>query len=98
MRDMEEATASRVDRVIEAERQARSRVTAFAVSAALASIAPVVLVVAGWPEGLYYVALMAVFGALVWLQHLAARRFGGAGRCTACTRNATMDADLCAGA
>ncbi len=79
MSDMDHETASRIDRVIEAERRARSRVTAFAVSAALASIAPVVLLVTGWPEGLYYVALMGVFGGLVWLQHLAARRFGGAG-------------------
>lgn len=70
--------AARLDRLIEAERQARSRITALAVTAALFCIAPVVVIVTGWPDALYYMALLGVFCASVWLQHRAVRSFGGA--------------------
>ena len=64
----------RLERILEAEGVARMRLTAVAVTAALAAIAPAVALATGMPEALYYHALSLLFAASVWGQYLLARR------------------------
>ncbi|MEC9434622.1 MAG: adenylate/guanylate cyclase domain-containing protein [Pseudomonadota bacterium] len=71
---------ARLARMLEAEQLARNRLTARAVTGALAVIAPVVLWLAGFPEGLFHVALMPLFAGSVWLQYRLARRHGAGSR------------------
>jgi len=47
-----ERPEDRIDRIMAQEAAARARLTARVVSVALAALAPLVLLVSGWPEGL----------------------------------------------
>ncbi|MDF2233487.1 adenylate/guanylate cyclase domain-containing protein [Albimonas sp. CAU 1670] len=69
---------TRIDRIMAQEAAARAFVTARVVTVALVVLAPLVLLVAGWPEGLYHISLMPLFAGSVWSQAYAARRWGPA--------------------
>lgn len=68
------ARVSIAERMMRGELRSRSRQTAMAVSGALAVIAPLLVLIVGWPEALYYHALIVVFLVSVWGQHLVGRR------------------------
>ena len=71
-----ESAEARIDRIMAQESAARARITARVVSVALVVLAPLVLLVAGWPDGLYHLALMPLFAGSVWMQAWAGRRWG----------------------
>ncbi|SFH91625.1 adenylate/guanylate cyclase domain-containing protein [Albimonas pacifica] len=73
-----ETAEDRIDRIMAQEAAARSLITARVVTLALAALAPLVLLVAGWPDALYHLAMMPLFAGSVWLQALAGRRWGPA--------------------
>ena len=62
-----ESAEARIDRIMAQESAARARITARVVSVALVVLAPLVLLVAGWPDGLYHLALMPLFAGSVWM-------------------------------
>lgn len=65
---------ARLSRALEQAALERGRPTAIAVSVGLALIAPVVALVTGFPDAVYYWGLIALFGVSVWAEHLLAAR------------------------
>lgn len=65
---------TRLDRMLASEGVERQRSACIWITVALVIVAPVLVALAGWPEALYYHAILLVFILSAWLKYLFARR------------------------
>ncbi|MEM0907227.1 MAG: adenylate/guanylate cyclase domain-containing protein [Pseudomonadota bacterium] len=65
----------RLEKMLELEGVDRQRRAALWVTVALVLIAPLIVVLAGFPDALYYHVLLLLFVTLAWTQYLLARRW-----------------------
>lgn len=64
----------RLDRMLAVEGVDRMRTGARLITLSFAAIGPLLVLLTGWPDALYYWALLLVFIGSVWLQYHAVRR------------------------
>ncbi|MEO1688529.1 MAG: adenylate/guanylate cyclase domain-containing protein [Pseudomonadota bacterium] len=74
-RPQQAAVEQRLDRLLAAEGVKRMRMAAMATTAAFVVIGPLLTLLTGWPDAIYYWALLLGFIAFVWMQYGAVMRW-----------------------